>query len=264
MVLSGKIALITGANRGLGKAIAEKFASEGALTVLVGRKEAELAAVRDAIIAAGGKADYRVADVTDPKQVQEMVDSVVKEHGTIDILVNNAGISKEIKLMDIPLETWYEIINVNLNSVAIVTKAVLPVMAEHKSGNIVNISSAAALRGLPGSCAYAASKAGVLCLSQALGDEVRPLGIRVNAICPGYVRTPMAEDIALQSRPDDPEAALRDMAVAIPMKRLCRIDEIGDLAVFLSSDESSYITGTQIVIDGGSTLPETFGAVGVD
>ena len=150
MVLSGKIALITGANRGLGKAIAEKFASEGALTVLVGRKEAELAAVRDAIIAAGGKADYRVADVTDPKQVQEMVDSVVKEHRTIDILVNNAGISKEIKLMDIPLETWYEIINVNLNSVAIVTKAVLPVMAEHKSGNIVNISSAAALRCLRG------------------------------------------------------------------------------------------------------------------
>ena len=189
MVLSGKIALITGANRGLGKAIAEKFASEGALTVLVGRKEAELAAVRDAIIAAGGKADYRVADVTDPKQVQEMVDSVVKELGTIDILVNNAGISKEIKLMDIPLETWYEIINVNLNSVAIVTKAVLPVMAEHKSGNIVNISSAAALRGLPGSCAYAASKAGVLCLSQALGDEVRPLGIRVNAICPGPIDT---------------------------------------------------------------------------
>ena len=102
MVLSGKIALITGANRGLGKAIAEKFASEGARTVQGGRKEAELAAVRDAIIAAGGKADYRVADVTDPKQVQEMVDSVVKEHGTIDILVNNAGISKEIKLMDIP------------------------------------------------------------------------------------------------------------------------------------------------------------------
>lgn len=189
MVLEGKVAIITGANRGLGKAIAKKFASEGAMTVLVGRKEPELVAARDEILAAGGKADYRIANLTDPTQVQEMVDSVVKQHETIDILVNNAGISKEIKLMEMPLETWHEIINVNLNSVAIVTKAVLPVMAEHKSGNIVNISSAAALRGLPGSCAYAASKAGVLCLSQALGDELRPLGIRVNAICPGPIDT---------------------------------------------------------------------------
>ena len=189
MVLNNKIALITGANRGLGKAIAEKFASEGAVVVLVGRKEAELRNVTASIEDAGGKADFRVADVTAPDQVQRMVDSVVEQYGTIDILVNNAGISKEIPLMEIPLETWYEIINVNLNSVAIVTKAVLPVMAEHKSGNIVNISSAAALRGLPGSCAYAASKAGVLCLSQALGDEVRPLGIRVNAVCPGPIDT---------------------------------------------------------------------------
>ncbi len=189
MILENKIAIITGANRGLGKAIATKFASEGATVILVGRKEEALKRVKAEIEDLGNKADYELADVTNYDDVQKMVKSVVTKYGAIDILINNAGISKEIKLMDIPLETWYEIIDVNLNSVAIVTKAVLPVMAERKSGNIVNISSAAALRGLPGSCAYAASKAGVLCLSQALGDEVRPLGIRVNAVCPGPIDT---------------------------------------------------------------------------
>ena len=189
MLLKDKVAIVTGANRGLGKAIAKKFAGEGATVVLVARKEDGLKAVRDEITADGCKADYVVADVTREDQVKSMVDTIVERYKTIDILVNNAGISKEIKLMDISMDVWREIVDVNLNSVVIVTKAVLPVMAYNKSGNIVNISSAAALRGLPGSCAYAASKAGVLCLSQALGDEVRPLGIRVNVICPGPIDT---------------------------------------------------------------------------
>lgn len=189
MLLEKKVALITGANRGLGKAIAEKFASEGAAVIVVGRREEEVRRVCAALKEKGYSADWACADVTKPEEVESMVQGVAKKHGAIDILVNNAGMSKEIKLMEMPLEVWYQIINANLNSVAVVTKAVLPVMAAQKSGSIVNISSAAALRGLPGSSAYAASKAGVMCLSQALGDELRPLGIRVNAICPGPIDT---------------------------------------------------------------------------
>lgn len=189
MLLENKVALVTGASRGLGKAIAIKLASEGAAVMIADLQNTGLEDTAEELRAKGFKVSCASADVTDPDQVQALVDAAVKEFGTIDILVNNAGISKEMKLMEMPLEVWTKIINVNLNSVAIVTKAVLPIMAEKKSGNIVNIASAAALRGLPGSSAYAASKAGVLCMSQALGDELRPLGIRVNAVCPGPIDT---------------------------------------------------------------------------
>jgi NAD(P)-dependent dehydrogenase (short-subunit alcohol dehydrogenase family) len=189
MILKDKVAIVTGANRGLGKAIALKFAEEGAAVVLTGRTEDSLKQAVAGLEAAGFTADSFLADVTRPEQVQAMVDYVKGKYQTIDILVNNAGMSREVKLMDISMELWDEILEVNLRSVVLMTKAVLPVMAAQKSGSIVNVASASALRGLPGSCAYSASKAAVLCLSQALGDEVRPLGIRVNAICPGPVDT---------------------------------------------------------------------------
>lgn len=184
MELQGKIALVTGGNRGLGYAIGEKLKRSGATVILSGRREEELKA-------AAGKlgAHWALADVTDPQQVEAMVAGILEQYGRIDILVNNAGISREMPLMEMPLETWYQIINTNLNSVALVTRAVLPSMAENGGGAIVNIASAAALRGLPGSSAYAAAKAGVVALTQSLGDELRPKGIRVNAVCPGPVDT---------------------------------------------------------------------------
>jgi 3-oxoacyl-[acyl-carrier protein] reductase len=189
MILKNKVAIVTGATRGLGKAIAFKFAEEGATVILVGRTEESLNQAVTDLKASRFSADSFLADVTNMDQVQAMVDYVKGKYKVIDILVNNAGMSKEVKLMDISMELWDQIMDVNLRSVVLVTKAVLPIMTEQKSGNIVNISSAAALRGLPGSCAYSASKAAVVCLSRALGDEIRPYGVRVNAICPGPIDT---------------------------------------------------------------------------
>ena len=189
MILENKTAIVTGANRGLGKAIAKKLAQEGAYVIMVGRNAEAIKGASDEMNAAGLKTESYVADVTDQAQVEALAKYVAESRGKIDILVNNAGISKEIKLAEISMEIWDEILNVNLRSVVLMTKAVLPYMQKEKAGNIVNIGSAAALRGLPGSSAYAASKAAVVCLTQALGDEVRPDGIRVNVVCPGPVDT---------------------------------------------------------------------------
>ena len=189
MLLEKKIAIVTGANRGLGKAISEKLASEGAHVVMVGRNEKATEAAAKEIVEKGFSAEAYVADVTKQDQVEKLAAYVKGQFGKIDILVNNAGISKKIKLAEISMETWDEILDVNLRSVVLMTKAVLPYMIQQEDGNIVNIGSAAALRGLPGSCAYAASKAAVVCMTQALGDEVRPHHIRCNVVCPGPIDT---------------------------------------------------------------------------
>lgn len=195
-LIRNKIAVITGAARGIGKGIALKFAQEGAVVILVGRRLAALQEVQKEIEASGGKAASMTADVTVDKQVTDLADAVLREYGQIDILVNNAGISKEMPLLEMPVEVFDEILTTNLRSVMLVTKAFLPAMAKQKSGNIINIGSGAALRGLPGSVAYSVSKAGVVCLTQALGDEVRSLGIRVNVICPGPVDTELFQKSA--------------------------------------------------------------------
>lgn len=191
MLLNNKISLITGAGSGLGKAIALKFAAEGAFTVLIGRTEKTLRSTQEEILSTNGQACLYTADVSDDKQVDRLVFSILERFEHIDILVNNAGISKEYELLDMPISVWDEIYNINLRSVMLMTKAVLPSMVEHHTGNIVNIGSGAAIRGLPGSIAYAVSKAGVVCFTQTLGDEVRKHGIRTNVLCPGPVDTEM-------------------------------------------------------------------------
>ncbi|MDO4273848.1 MAG: SDR family oxidoreductase [Eubacteriales bacterium] len=189
MLLEGKTAIVTGANRGLGKAVSRKLAQEGAKVIMAGRKKDDLDKAAAELRGEGLSAEPFVADVTKESDVSALAGYAAEKYGKIDILVNNAGISKEIKLAEISMETWDEIIEVNLRSVVLMTKAVLPYMTEKKSGNIVNIGSGAALRGLPGSCAYSASKAAVVCLTQALGDEVREHNIRCNVVCPGPVDT---------------------------------------------------------------------------
>ena len=189
MLLDQKIAVVTGANRGLGKAVALRFAEEGAHVILTGRNEEGLLRVKQLIEEKGGVADVFPVDVTDPVAVADIASKIDQRYGRVDVLVNNAGISVEQPLNEMSIDTWKLIIDTNLNSVAIVTKAFLPMMLRRKSGSIVNVASGAGLRGLPGSCAYSASKAGVICLSQALGDEVRKDGIRVNVICPGPIDT---------------------------------------------------------------------------
>lgn len=195
-LLQDKVALITGASRGIGKGISLKFAQEGATVILVGRHLSSLQEVQSEIESAGGRAVCKTTDVTVESQVTDLAHAVLKEYGRIDILVNNAGISKEMPLLEMPVEVFDEIVTTNLRSVMLVTKAFLPAMAQQKTGNIINIGSGAALRGLPGSTAYSASKAGVVCFTQALGDEVRSLGIRVNVICPGPVDTELFQKSA--------------------------------------------------------------------
>lgn len=189
MLLRGKTAIVTGANRGLGYAVSRKLAQEGARVIMVGRRKADLDQAAKELCEEDLLAEEFQADVTKEKEVSALAAYVAKVYGKIDILVNNAGISREVKLAEISMETWDEIIEVNLRSVVLMTKAVLPYMIEKGQGNIVNIGSGAALRGLPGSCAYSASKAAVVCLTQALGDEVREYNIRCNVVCPGPIDT---------------------------------------------------------------------------
>lgn len=191
MLLKEKIAIVTGAGTGLGKAIACRLAQEGALVILTGRTDRTLQMTQELIEKNGGTACRYIADISNDDEVNALVNKILSRFGHVDILVNNAGISKEYSLMDMPVSVWDEIYSINLRSVMLLTKALLPSMAERRSGNIVNIGSGAALRGLPGSIAYSVSKAGVVCFTQTLGDEVRKYGIRVNVLCPGPVDTEM-------------------------------------------------------------------------
>lgn len=191
MLLKDQVAVITGAGRGIGRAAALTLAGEGAHIILTGRNETELGKVKKEIEEKNGRADIFCVDVTKDEEIEEMICAVKEKQKRIDILINNAGISKEMPFPEMPMEIWDDIFSVNLRGTAVMIKTVLPVMMEQNRGNIINIGSAAALRGLPGSTAYSASKAGVVCLSQALGDELRSYGIRVNVLCPGPVNTEM-------------------------------------------------------------------------
>lgn len=189
-LLNDRIALVTGSGRGLGRAIARTFAVEGATVALHGRNLDRLEAVREEIEQVGGESFIVAGDLTDDATCRQVVATVVERAGRLDLLVNNAGISRELPFAEMPLEVWDEIVAVNLRSVVVCTQEVVRHMIERGGGgNIVTIASASAIRGLPGSTAYSAAKAGVVGFCQALGDELRPVGIRVNALCPGPVDT---------------------------------------------------------------------------
>ncbi len=239
-MLKDKIALITGASRGIGKGIALKFAQQGAAILLVGRKMPGLEAAAEEIRALGGKADCFTADVAKEDDVTHLVDQVMAKYGRVDILVNNAGISKEMPLMEMPVSVFDEIMTTNMRSVMLVTKAILPHMVEQKGGSIINIGSGAALRGLPGSVAYSASKAAVVCFTQALGDEVRKVerNIRINAICPGPVDTELFQ-----------KSERRDFILAAGGD-VFSTETMGDAALFLASDMSKGMNSQVLVLRG--------------
>lgn len=256
--LEGKVAVITGASKGIGEGIAKVYAKYGAKCVLAARgpKVLELA---EELKKQGYEAVGVQTDVSDFESVKNLVKVAEETYGPVDILVNNAGICVlEDFLNDGSFENRDRQFDINIKGVWNTTKAVLPSMIKTGAGAIVIMSSVTGdMVADPGEVAYATSKAALVGFTKAMAREVADKQIRVNAICPGYVLTPLVEGMAKQSDPENPARAIQAIADAVPLGRLADPTEIGELAAFLGSEESSYITGAQIVIDGGSTLPET-------
>ncbi len=255
--LEGKVALVTGASQGIGEGIARVYAKHGAKVVLadISPRAEEVAAE---LRAEGADALADVVDVTDSAALDVLVGNIVKRYGTIDVLCANAGVCRLGNFLDMSDADRDFHIDVNIKGAWNTVRAVLPTMIAAGGGSVVITSSVTGdIVADPGETAYALSKAALVGFTKSLAVEFADRNIRVNCFQPGYVVTPMAESIAVQSNPNDPESVLVEMAKAIPMRRLARPEEVGELAAFLGSDESSYITGSQFVIDGGSTLPES-------
>ena len=259
--LEGKVAVITGGAMGNGYGIAEVFLKHGAQVIImdyaesIGESLAKLMKGDNVVV--GFKVDIR-----DKKMVDACMQTIANKFGKIDILVNNAGVARLTKFEEMTDEQRDFHFDINIKGAWNVTKSALPYMKK-EGGSIVNLSSVTGpMVADTGEVAYATTKAALIGFTKALAVELVENKIRVNAIMPGYIRTPMVDGIANESNPENPEEVINHIALGIPMKRLGNIQELGELAAFLASDESSYITGQGIVIDGGSTLPETM-AVGV-
>lgn len=256
--LDGKVAIITGASKGIGEGIARVYAKYGAKLVLAARGE-KVKDFAEELRKEGFEAIGVMTDVSNKESVQNLVKTAVDKYGTVDVLVSNAGVCVLGDIVSSPEEERDYHIDINIKGAWNVTKAVAPIMMEKKEGKIVIMSSVTGdMVADPGEAAYALSKSALVGFTKAAARELADYNITVNAICPGYVRTPLVEGMAKQSCPEDPESVIAGIASAVPLKRLAKPEEIGELAAFLGCYESSYITGAQVVIDGGSTLPETF------
>ena len=256
--LEDKVAVITGASKGIGEGIARVYAKYGAKLVLAARGE-KVIEFAEKLCSEGYDAIGVMTDVRDKASVDNLVKTAVRKYGTIDVLVNNAGVCVLGDLISSTDEDRDYHLDINIKGVWNVTKAVAPIMIEKNEGKIVIMSSVTGdMVADPGEAAYATSKAALVGFTKAVARELADFNITVNAICPGYVRTPLVDGMARQSCPENPESVIEGIASAVPLKRLAKPEEIGELAAFLGCYESSYITGAQIVIDGGSTLPETF------
>lgn len=255
--LTGKVAVITGAAMGLGAGIAKVYAKYEAKLALIDVSP-ELEPFAEELRKEGAEVITFKADVTKPEELKAAVEQTIAHYGKVDVLDCIAGVCRLGNFLEMSDETRDFHIDVNIKGVWNITKAVLPHMLQNGGGSIVVMSSVTGdLVADPGEVAYALSKAALIGFTKALAVEYAQQGIRVNAMQLGYARTPMVDGMARQTNPDDPESVLTDMAKAIPMRRLAAPTEIGELAAFLGSDESSYLTGSQTVIDGGSTLPES-------
>lgn len=243
-LLEGKTALITGAARGIGKAIALKFAQEGADIAFTDLVIDDLGKETEKEIAACGvKAKGYASNAADFNQTKEVVAQIQQDFGKIDILVNNAGITKDGLMMRMSEQQWDAVIAVNLKSAFNFINAILPFMMRQRSGSIINMASVVGVHGNAGQANYAASKAGLIALAKSIAQEVGSRGIRANAIAPGYIETAMTAAL--------PEEVRKEWEKKIPLRRGGKVEDIANVAAFLASDMSSYVSGQVIQVDGG-------------
>ena len=252
MALDGRVALVTGAARGIGAGVAKRLAAEGAAVVVLDLDEAAGKSTVDEIVAAGGRAVAVGADVTDSAQVTAAVDRTVEEFGSVDILVNNAGVTRDNLLFKLTEQDWDMVIGVHLKGAFLVTKAVQKHMVEHKYGKIVSLSSVSAL-GNRGQANYSAAKMGIQGLTRTLAIELGPFGINVNAVAPGFIVTEMTAATAERLGITADELAKRSADIT-PVRRVGHPEDIANTITFLVSDQSSFITGQTIYVDGGRRL----------
>ncbi|MGY6123127.1 3-oxoacyl-ACP reductase FabG (plasmid) [Paraburkholderia strydomiana] len=246
MKLNGKVAIITGAGQGIGAATALKFAREGAVVIACDMNLDAVATVAHLCREAGGKADAFAVDVTNRTQVDEMVAKVRGTYGRIDVVVNNAGITRDARLQKMTLQQFDDVIDVNLRGVFHTAQAVVDTMIEQGSGVILNASSVVGIYGNYRQTNYAAAKFGVIGFTKTWSRELGPKGIRVNAVAPGFIDTPILKTI--------PEDVLTKMRDQVPLRRLGKPEEIASIYAFLASDEASYVNGAVIEATGGLTL----------
>ena len=243
LLLAGKVAIVTGGARGIGLAIARLFAAHGAAVVVADVNEQSAAEAAESIRASGGNAIGRAVDVSDEEQVTQLINTCISTFGTVDIVVNNAGIIRDATMRNMSLGDFQAVLNVNLTGTWLMTKAAGAVMREQKSGSIINMSSISGKVGLIGQTNYSAAKAGIIGLTKASAKELAPHQVRVNAIQPGLILTPMTENM----RDDIKEAKLKE----IPLGRIGLPDEVANVALFLASPLSSYMTATVSEVTGG-------------
>lgn len=248
-LLTGKTALITGAARGIGKAIALKFAEEGAnvafTDLFIDEEHGGLETERE-IAAKGVKAKGYASNAADFAQTEEVVAKVKEEFGSIDILVNNAGITKDGLMLRMTEQQWDAVIAVNLKSAFNFIHAIVPIMMRQRGGSIINMASVVGVHGNAGQANYAASKAGLIALAKSIGQEMGPKGIRANAIAPGFIETAMTAAL--------PEEVRKEWCSKIPLRRGGQVEDIANVATFLASDMSSYVNGQVIQVDGGMNM----------
>lgn len=244
--LEGKLALITGGGTGLGLGMAKAFIENGAKVVLTGRREQVL---QEACQVLGNNATYEVNDIANLSSLPKLVDTIESRHGAIDILVNNAGINLKRPVQEMTDEEFTNVIQINVNGLFALTREVVKKMLPRQKGSIINIASMAALYGLPKAIGYTSSKSAVLGMTRGLATELGPTGIRVNAISPGFIYSAMT-DKALNADPDRKRRAMD----RTPMGRMGDAEDIGYAAVYLASDAAKFVTGSNLVVDGGNSI----------
>jgi len=244
--LSNKVAIVTGASRGIGKVIAQIFANAGAHVICVARSEDAIKSLANEINSDGGLASHFACDISDGEAFSNLISTTAKEHGKLDILINNAGVTRDSLLMRMKEDQWDEVLNINLKGAFHGMKAAIRPMVKNRSGRIINITSIVGLTGNPGQSNYAASKAGLIGMSQSVAKEVATRGITVNCIAPGWIGTDMTDELS--------DEVKEQFLSRIPASRIGAPEDIAHAALFLASDEASYITGQTITVDGGRVI----------